>query len=81
MPVDSFFARGTLDADDTSYSLYRLDALPGSQRLPYSLKVLLENLLRHEDGGTSPPTRSRRWPVGTRRRNRRPRCSSPPRGC
>lgn len=52
MPVDSFSARGTLDADDTSYSLYRLDALPGSQRLPYSLKVLLENLLRHEDGGT-----------------------------
>jgi aconitate hydratase len=52
MSLDSFAARGTLDADGTSYSLHRLDALPDSQRLPYSLKVLLENLLRHEDGRT-----------------------------
>ncbi|WP_107055901.1 aconitate hydratase [Streptomyces griseus] len=52
MSLDSFAARGTLDADGTSYSLHRLDALPDSPRLPYSLKVLLENLLRHEDGRT-----------------------------
>ncbi|MDQ0957934.1 aconitate hydratase [Streptomyces sp. B4I13] len=52
MSLDSFAAHGTLDADGTSYSLHRLDALPDSQRLPYSLKVLLENLLRHEDGRT-----------------------------
>lgn len=50
MSLDSFDSRHTLTADGTSYSLHRLDALPHSQRLPYSLKVLLENLLRHEDG-------------------------------
>jgi aconitate hydratase len=52
MSLDSFDTRHTLDADGTSYSIHRLDALPGSRRLPYSLKVLLENLLRNEDGRT-----------------------------
>jgi aconitate hydratase len=33
-----------------SYQVFRLDALPGASRLPYALKVLLENMLRHEDG-------------------------------
>jgi aconitate hydratase len=36
--------------DGTDYEIHRLDAVPGSARLPYSLKVLLENLLRNEDG-------------------------------
>ncbi len=48
--TDSFGARSTLGVDDTSYEMYRLDAVEGSARLPYSLKVLLENLLRNEDG-------------------------------
>src|SRR3954466_11673317 len=47
---DSFGARATLDVDGTDYDIYRLDAVEGSARLPYSLKVLLENLLRTEDG-------------------------------
>ena len=48
--VDSFGAKGTLEVGDTSYDVFRLSAVEGSQRLPFSLKVLLENLLRNEDG-------------------------------
>ena len=47
---DSFGARGQLEVGDSSYEIYRLDAVDGSRRLPYSLKILLENLLRTEDG-------------------------------
>ncbi|GGM56285.1 aconitate hydratase [Longimycelium tulufanense] len=47
---DSFRARGTLQVGDASYEVFRLSAVEGAQRLPYSLKVLLENLLRTEDG-------------------------------
>ncbi len=50
---DSFGARGTLDVSGRSYEIYRLDALAerfGVSRLPYSIKVLLENVLRLEDG-------------------------------
>ncbi|GLZ36800.1 aconitate hydratase [Actinokineospora sp. NBRC 105648] len=47
---DSFGARATLNVGDTSYEVYRLDAVEGAERLPYSLKILLENLLRTEDG-------------------------------
>jgi aconitate hydratase len=52
--VDSFGAKGTLDVDGKSYEIYRLNAVTGEgldvDSLPYSLKVLLENLLRTEDG-------------------------------
>jgi len=48
--MDSFGAKGTLEVGDTSYDVFRLSALEGSQRLPFSLKILLENLLRNEDG-------------------------------
>ncbi|PVZ11712.1 aconitate hydratase [Actinomycetospora cinnamomea] len=48
--VDSFGARGTLEVGGRSYEIFRLSAVEGSQRLPFSLKVLLENLLRTEDG-------------------------------
>jgi aconitate hydratase len=48
--ADSFGARGTLSVGDTSYEIHRLAAVPGAERLPFSLKVLLENLLRAEDG-------------------------------
>jgi aconitate hydratase len=47
---DSFGARGTLTVGDTSYEVFRLNAVEGTERLPYSLKILLENLLRAEDG-------------------------------
>lgn len=48
--TNSFGARGTLDVAGTSYEIYRLSAVPGAEKLPLSLKILLENLLRHEDG-------------------------------
>ncbi|HWH28329.1 MAG TPA: aconitase family protein, partial [Mycobacteriales bacterium] len=47
---DSFGARSTLEVGGTSYEVFRLDAVGGADDLPYSLKVLLENLLRTEDG-------------------------------
>lgn len=47
---DSFGARDTLQVGDNSYEVFRLDKVKGSERLPYSLKILLENLLRTEDG-------------------------------
>jgi aconitate hydratase len=50
MTGNSFGSRATLDEAGTSYLIYRLDAVPGAADLPYSLKVLLENLLRTEDG-------------------------------
>ncbi|GGJ63075.1 aconitate hydratase AcnA [Glutamicibacter ardleyensis] len=48
--VDSFGAKGVLDVKGTEYEIYRLNKVEGSESLPYSLKVLLENLLRTEDG-------------------------------
>jgi aconitate hydratase len=47
---NSFDAKDRLQVGDTGYTYYRLDRVQGSDRLPYSLKVLLENLLRTEDG-------------------------------
>ncbi|RSN21945.1 aconitate hydratase [Amycolatopsis roodepoortensis] len=47
---DSFGAKDTLKVGDASYEVFRLNKVEGSQRLPYSLKILLENLLRTEDG-------------------------------
>ncbi len=48
--TNSFNAHGELKVGDNSYEVYRLSAVEGSETLPYSLKVLLENLLRTEDG-------------------------------
>ncbi len=55
--LDSFKCRTTLKAGDRTYCYYSLrraetNGLKGISKLPYSLKVLLENLLRHEDGRT-----------------------------
>jgi len=50
MSIDSFGAKDTLEVNGTKYAYYRLDKVAGQERLPYSLKVLLENLLRTEDG-------------------------------
>jgi aconitate hydratase len=52
---DSFGARADLTVGDRTFTIHRLDALQSSfdvARLPFSLKVLLENLLRNEDGET-----------------------------
>jgi aconitate hydratase len=48
--LNSFDARDTLKVGQNSYQIYRLGAVPGAEKLPYSLKVLAENLLRTEDG-------------------------------
>ncbi len=48
--MDSFGAKDRLAVGDDHYEIFRLDAVAGSERLPYSLKLLLENLLRTEDG-------------------------------
>ncbi len=49
---DSFQSAGTLTSGATTVNLFRLKALSGTNlsRLPFSLRILLENLLRHEDG-------------------------------
>ncbi len=54
MSLNSFGARGSLHVGDTDYEIFRLSAVDGLDRLPYSLKVLAENLLRNEDGADVP---------------------------
>jgi aconitate hydratase len=50
--ANSFGTEGTLSVGNNKYKLHRLKSLSGGERLPFSLKVLLENLLRHEDDRT-----------------------------
>ena len=53
--TDSFNTRSTLEVGGVEYEMFRLDRLPNrfdTGRLPFSLKILLENLLRHEDGAS-----------------------------
>src|SRR6202162_4130666 len=50
MTANSFGSRAALKVAGEQYEIYRLDAADGSDTLPFSLKVLLENLLRNEDG-------------------------------
>jgi len=47
--ANSYNARATLSVNGKDHEIYRLDAVPGAGQLPFSLKILLENLLRHED--------------------------------
>lgn len=49
---NSFKARSTLSVNGNDYEIYKLSAVKGSERLPYSLKILLENMLRFEDGSS-----------------------------
>ncbi|MGZ8687941.1 MAG: aconitate hydratase, partial [Gaiellaceae bacterium] len=52
---DSFGARSTLTVGDATHEIFRLDALQARYdvaRLPYTLRILLENVLRREDGVT-----------------------------
>ena len=78
--ADSFATRAQLDVNGKSltyYSLPRLGQRFDLAKLPYSMKILLENLLRHEDGVTVTRRahRSRRH-VGRRRASRTPRSPS-----
>ncbi len=50
MSTDSFGAAGSLTLSGDTYRIFRLDMVDGAARLPFSLKILLENLLRNEDG-------------------------------
>ncbi len=50
--TNSFQTKSTLEAGGETYQIHRLTGLEGASRLPFSLKILLENLLRHEDGRT-----------------------------
>jgi aconitate hydratase len=48
--LDSFGAKTQLHVGDDSYEIFKIDKVAGAAKLPYSLKILLENLLRTEDG-------------------------------
>ncbi|MDG4788522.1 aconitate hydratase [Micromonospora sp. WMMD1102] len=48
--LDTFGAKSQLRVADASYEIFKINTVPGHERLPYSLKILLENLLRTEDG-------------------------------
>lgn len=50
MSDNSFGARAAWKIEDREFTIYRLDSVPTAHRLPYGLKVLLENLIRCEDG-------------------------------
>src|SRR5262250_822655 len=50
MTANSFGSRAALRSGQTDHLIYRLDAVDGAGSLPFSLKILLENLLRNEDG-------------------------------
>ena len=83
MSSDSFGARATLEVSGREYEIHRLDALQSKldvARLPYSIKVLLENALRLEDGESVTAETSRRSRPGTRTPSRASRSRSSRRG-
>ena len=81
MTANSFGARGTLTASGISYQIHRLDAVPGAADLPFSLKILLENLLRTEDGvNVTADSRPGAGGLGRRPPSPTPRSSSARRG-
>ena len=47
---DSLGARTTLTVGERDYEIFRIDAVPGAESLPFTHRILLENLLRTEDG-------------------------------
>ena len=67
---DSFGSRSGLDVGGTTYEVFRIagvEGLEAASRLPYSLKILLENLLRTEDGANITAEHIARCAPGTRR--------------
>ena len=87
MAGNSFNARERLTVGELTYEVFRLDRVDGAARLPYSLKVLLENLLRNEDGALvtaagrsdSPRPGPRPHRAGQLRRSRRRTTAGPTR--
>ena len=80
--LDTFGAKSQLGVGDASYEIFRIDTVDGHDRLPYSLKILLENLLRTEDGANITADHIRAlggWDAD--RRARAWRSSSPRPGC
>ena len=74
MSDNSFDAKATLEAGGKEWEIFRLDALQSTfdvARLPFSLKILLENLLRNEDGVSVRRRTSRRSPSGITTPSRR----------
>jgi aconitate hydratase len=63
--VDSFGSKGKLNVAGAEYEIFRLNSVEGAENLPFSLKVLLENLLRTEDGANITADTSEHWPAGT----------------
>ena len=80
--LDTFGAKSQLRVNDASYEIFRIDKVEGHERLPYSLKILLENLLRTEDGANITADHIRALGgLGPGRRARAWRSSSPRPGC
>ena len=83
--ADSFATRAHLEVNGKSYSyasLRKLGERFDLKRLPYSMKILLENLLRHEDGvERHAEAKSKRSRTGIRRRSRTPKSPSCRRAC
>ena len=83
--MNSFGSRSKLRVGNQEYEIYRLDALEkqdcSPQRLPFSLKILLENLLRTENGRSVPRTMCAFWPGGSRKPFPTRRLPSPRRAC
>ncbi len=50
MNMNSFNTLSDLSVGENSYKYYDITKVPGSKKLPYALKIIMENLLRHEDG-------------------------------
>ena len=53
MSNDSFHAKRTFSSAGRNLEIFDITGLAGASDLPFSLKILLENLLRHEDGAIS----------------------------
>ena len=82
MSVNSFGSQSTLKVGAKEYEIYRLDALDkqgiSTTHLPFSLRILLENLLRTEDGRNVTKKKSARSPAGTATRSPKKKSPSPP---
>jgi aconitate hydratase len=83
--MNSFDSKATLRSGDRDYTIYRLPALKARgfnlSRLPFSLKILLENLLRREDGVNVTLGILSFWLIGTQRPSLAGRSPICRRGC
>ena len=82
--ANSFSARSSLTVGGSAHEIFRLDALQSSYdvwRLPYTLRILLENVLRREDGETVTAADVEAGGDGSRQRSRARRSGSRPAAC